>query len=158
MIFFFFIIDRNILKERQIYLLWLSANFTNYMFLLMYFSLFETNKMENLYCNPITLSLYLISIPFFLLILWKRFWELNLKNEYQVHPKCYLHFQIYRKDKEREMNRQQQKEAEDKRRRVREAQLRRYLSEKTNSDDVPRVRDSIAERLKKKRYSEYRMF
>ncbi|RUS73601.1 hypothetical protein EGW08_018644 [Elysia chlorotica] len=61
---------------------------------------------------------------------------------------------MMKKDKEREKSRQQQKEAEDKRRRVREAKLRRYLSEKTNSDDVPKVRDSIAERLKRKRQEE----
>ena len=56
------------------------------------------------------------------------------------------------------MNRQQQKEAEDKRRRVREAKLRRYLSEKTNSEDLPRVRDSIAERLKRKRFVNYKKY
>ncbi|GFS04802.1 protein FAM161A-like [Elysia marginata] len=61
---------------------------------------------------------------------------------------------MMKKDKEREMKRQLQKEADEKRRRVREAKMRRYLSEKTNSDDVPKVRDSIAERLKKKRLEE----
>ncbi|GFN83094.1 protein fam161a-like [Plakobranchus ocellatus] len=61
---------------------------------------------------------------------------------------------VIKKDKERQLKRQQQKEEEEKRRRVREAKLRRYLSEKTNSDDVPRVRDSIAERLKRKRQEE----
>ncbi|CAL1529406.1 unnamed protein product [Lymnaea stagnalis] len=56
-----------------------------------------------------------------------------------------------KKEQERLNNRLREEDEAERRRKAREAQLRRYLSEKTNADDIPRPRDSIAERLKQKK-------
>ena len=41
-------------------------------------------------------------------------------------------------------------EEADRKRKAKEARLRRYLNEKTMNDDLPNPRESIAERLKKR--------
>ncbi|BFZ06957.1 hypothetical protein BsWGS_09996 [Bradybaena similaris] len=53
------------------------------------------------------------------------------------------------KEKERTANRQKNYEEAEKRKRAREAKLKHYLSEKISTTDIPKPRDSIAERLKK---------
>lgn len=58
---------------------------------------------------------------------------------------CFL-----RKKQERINHRIREEEESERRRKAREAKLRRFLSEKM-SDDLPKPRDSIAERLRKNR-------
>ncbi|KAH9496128.1 hypothetical protein Btru_012128 [Bulinus truncatus] len=56
-----------------------------------------------------------------------------------------------KKEQDRINNRFLKEEESQKRRKARESKLRRYLKEKANVDDIPNPRDSIAERLKKRR-------
>ncbi|KAI8784547.1 protein FAM161A [Biomphalaria glabrata] len=59
-----------------------------------------------------------------------------------------------KKEQERINHRLAEEEEAEKRRKARESKLRQYLKEKTNANDIPNPRDSIAERLKKKRHED----
>ncbi|XP_005111756.3 protein FAM161A [Aplysia californica] len=56
---------------------------------------------------------------------------------------------VVQKEKEKSKNRQKEEEESERRRKAREARLRRYLNEKTSSDEMPHPRESIATRLKR---------